>query len=424
MADTPLGKGLIEIGANLAPLEAGLAQAQAKTRAALGGATVGVGGAATGAGPAAASAATSTAMREQAAAIETNARAADNFAKSTANAGEKAEGLGKKITNSTKGWREFSGAITSTVGSFTALFGVIGLITTGISYLIEKFRALTVAQENFNKLQQENDKARSEAISKPFVDFRDAQQRQQDQLQEDYKQRVKLIEETRSAEIKAIEEISKQRMQQEDESRARALAYSQGNPAVLAAFEERKRQIQQETDAQILGINTAKQTELDGIKKNLDAANKAIDDQTAEKKKKDLEAMQAASEELRIQTLGPREQIEAQAAMKIKELKKQQADATDADMKKAFDQQISYIEQIKNANLQRFDEQKKKENEAISDTAKAQARAQAQIMEAQRAQFAGLQNQINSLFNTGNMEVGINRVASLVQVLIDKTERR
>jgi len=42
MADTPLGRGLIEIGANLAPLEKGLAEAQAKTRAALGGAAVGV----------------------------------------------------------------------------------------------------------------------------------------------------------------------------------------------------------------------------------------------------------------------------------------------------------------------------------------------------------------------------------------------
>jgi len=41
-------------------------------------------------------------------------------------------------------------------------------------------------------------------------------------------------------------------------------------------------------------------------------------------------------------------------------------------------------------------------------------------MQAQREQFAQLRNDINGLFNTSGLEVGINRVGALIQTLIDK----
>jgi len=46
---------------------------------------------------------------------------------------------------------------------------------------------------------------------------------------------------------------------------------------------------------------------------------------------------------------------------------------------------------------------------------------QAELMRMQQAQFAQLRNDINGLFNTSGLEVGINRIGALIETLIQKT---
>jgi hypothetical protein len=86
----------------------------------------------------------------------------------------------------------------------------------------------------------------------------------------------------------------------------------------------------------------------------------------------------------------------------------------------AAHKKINDQEQAEKEANQNIADEKAKQNEQAANEARQQAKA---FAEAQRAAFGQLQSQINNLFNTGNMEVGINRVAGLIQVLIDKTER-
>lgn len=58
--------------------------------------------------------------------------------------------------------------------------------------------------------------------------------------------------------------------------------------------------------------------------------------------------------------------------------------------------------------------------EAQADAEDYYAQRNRAQMQAQREQFAQLRNDINGLFNTSGLEVGINRVGALIQTLIDK----
>lgn len=62
----------------------------------------------------------------------------------------------------------------------------------------------------------------------------------------------------------------------------------------------------------------------------------------------------------------------------------------------------------------------RKKQEAQADAEDYYAQRNRAMMQAQREQFAQLRNDINGLFNTSGLEVGINRVGALIQTLIDK----
>lgn len=404
MADTPLGKGLIEIGANLAPLEAGLAQAQAKTRAALGGATVNVGGATTGAGPAAASAATATATKAAASAFSEMSNAASQAGSAVQDYGNKAAvakqkiALADTIKNSTKGFRDLVGSITSTVGAVTGLINVGMLVVNVFWRFIESQKQAREEARKLNAQLREQGKAYTELhdqiaasdigelfrsdfgtediLGKELKNIDEFFSKAQDGLRAQNKAKLVSDEDY----FKKSEELADRMLQEKASAEQRA---TQRQADKVKGIElESKMKLAKLIKDERLQAEIALQQEL--LKIEMQYAQGKIGTFEYEQRKE----MAALDKQLTLQGIKERLDAEKQAADEIKAQKKKDAD------------------------------------EIAQRQAEAARKAQADLIEAQRASFAGLQNQINSLFNTGNMEVGINRVASLVQVLIDKTERR
>jgi hypothetical protein len=401
MADTPLGKGLIEIGANLAPLERGLAEAQAKTRRALGGA-----GVSTSSGASTASTATSIASEATAANQATVAQ--NNLATSTAKASAQKVELGKSLSNATSGFRAVAGAITGTIGAFTGILGVIGLVAGAINNLREK-------QEEQRKKTLENRKA-LEDTRKALEEFNKAtdltaegilyQPTQLDRdlaaLKEFFDTGKKLASEAYQAELTVIRDSKK--------------SNAEKSKAIEDLNERSAQQTEQREKARIEAIAKVEQDSLDRL------ANQ----RAATLYENEVRAAQAAGDERKV--------IDLKAAEEKRKLADQLAKMQEGYDKDILSQRMSIIEAERQAAHKQIDEKEKAEKDAqqkIADEKKRQdeevarnaERAAKAFADAQRASFSQLQNQINGLFNTGNMEVGINRVASLVQVLIDKTER-
>lgn len=88
-----------------------------------------------------------------------------------------------------------------------------------------------------------------------------------------------------------------------------------------------------------------------------------------------------------------------------------------------YEQAIQSRESIFLNDLKTLNERKEQEKKDNKEVADDREKKQREMMKAQMEQFASIRQQINSLFNTGNMESSINRVGDLIQVLIDKTER-
>jgi hypothetical protein len=75
---------------------------------------------------------------------------------------------------------------------------------------------------------------------------------------------------------------------------------------------------------------------------------------------------------------------------------------------------MQLLEATHQQTLRNIDREAQEERKAQNELAVEQAR---QVQE----QFSQLRGEINSLFNAGNIEVGINRLGSLLEVLIQKT---
>ncbi len=160
-----------------------------------------------------------------------------------------------------------------------------------------------------------------------------------------------------------------------------------------------------------------KNQELDQLYK--DAAKNRIEEVNAFERENLLRQAQASGDERKV--------IDMKAAEEKRKVNDQIAKEENEYVKGLLTQRVQVIEAERLAEHKKIDDREKAErdaNQKIADEKRqAEERAAKAFAEAQRAAFGQLQSQINSLFNTGNMEVGINRVAGLLQVLIDKTER-
>ena len=464
MADTPLGKGLIEIGANIAPLESGLARAQTRATEYITTIAAGLDTAAptafaaamrpaesslrnsatsaadianqidratgairqfqaaqqqqatqqvknqrllidsstgkelsTGAGAAldASTKSNTKSIIEETAALNNAAQAQTNYSQKAKQASDVKVGLADRIKGSTKGMRDFASAITGVAGVFTGLLGVFGLVAGAVTLIISKFR------EN-----EERAKALREEIASTSVELRSLQNAPVLNLVPDPQEEITAIEKTFDERIKKEIELSDKLMQLEKEKNGFSDAYYQ---------------IGQEQKTRVNQLELEKRSAIEEAIRKSDA-DREFKSRTETQRK--LMAIEDANNKLKLQSLDERERIEAEAAMEIARIQGLINVEDKQSIIDAYNMQIGLIEDVKRKNLKRLEDESKKEEQEKQRSLESQARAQAQLAEAQREQFAGLQSQINSLFNTGSMEVGINRVAGLVQVLIDKTERR
>lgn len=380
MADTPLGRGLIEIGANLAPLEKGLAEAQAKTRAALGSISGGVAGGASGAAGATGAAGSSTASA-------TNAK---QFAESMQRAAPATATVAvetKKVETATAGAAKQAKFFDVSISSLRS-GGVLGGLTAAIGKAYQGFKQFGDSARQLG--------AELRAIESQFRSDINASLAP-------LSQRTQEIERARKAALDQLE------AQQAERGIIADLVGWYTDEAELAV---KIQKINQEADM----------AQKRNQEKAVEEAKKAVE----EEKKKKQEATKAAQKlarDLYIQSLDERRQIEEKFSDDVEELYvKRKAAQTKAEYD-AYTEALNNRKEIHANDIRQLDERKQKELEDQANITREKEKQQRDFMKAQAEQFGQLKSQINSLFNTGNMEVGINRVAGLIQVLIDKTER-
>lgn len=110
----------------------------------------------------------------------------------------------------------------------------------------------------------------------------------------------------------------------------------------------------------------------------------------------------------------PRKRAEEEFQANKRRLEKEIAAETDQATKYALNGKMQLLDATHQQTLRNIDREAQEERKAQNELAAEQAR---QVQE----QFAQLRGEINSLFNAGNIEVGINRLGSLLEVLIQKT---
>lgn len=404
MADTPLGRGLIEIGANLAPLEKGLAEAQAKTRAALGGAAVGGGAASSGVSSGVSSAAGS--IKQQAQDTNQAATATRNLAAATATASTTTKvatgtyatfnatlkSVGVSISAATAGFRAAISSITAVVGAFTAALGIFGLVAAAISAIVNALKEQKQAQEDARVATQNANKVYTEIANNPFF-----------KNKTDIESRIQAIDDERQRRIDMINQVYNAQL---------------AANAKLDEDERRVKDAEAKEDAIKAVQNQEKLTKVALEQLNMQIDNEIQATIDAEKKK---------NQEIQKSLLGPRERLLADHAEKVAQIEEAIAKNANAErgaeMQQIHRERLNLLQQELNKNLENIDKEEKEKADALNRSKIESQKAAKEFAEAQRAAFGQLQGQINSLFNTGNMEVGINRVAGLIQVLIDKTER-
>ena len=134
-----------------------------------------------------------------------------------------------------------------------------------------------------------------------------------------------------------------------------------------------------------------------------------------ERREERLQNIRDENEAARIALIeDPRKRAEEEFQANKRRLEKEIAAETDQATKYALNGKMQLLEETHQQTLRNIDREAQEERKAQNELAAEQAR---QVQE----QFAQLRGEINSLFNAGNIEVGINRLGSLLEVLIQKT---
>jgi hypothetical protein len=376
MADTPLGRGLIEIGANLAPLEKGLAEAQAKTRAALGGAAVG-GGATTAGG--AASGATSFDASKSAKEYASEMTRAQGVVSNVANESKKVASNTKEAATQSK---FINIGVAATAGAVATLGRALDQLWKGFKGFGDSARALGSELRAIESQFRSDITASLDPLS----------------------QRTQEIEKARLA---ALEQLEVQRQER-------------GIIGDIVGYFSDEAELAVKT--QKINEEAAKAQKRNQDKAAADAKKAA--EQRVKDEQKGAEEAEKFTRQLYVQTLDERGKLNAEYEDDVKEIEKKRDSALTLGERMRYTQALALREDLFNKELQDLDEKERKQKESDQEIERGKRKAQADFLRAQAEQFASVRQQINSLFNTGSMETSINRVADLVQVLIDKTERR
>lgn len=156
-----------------------------------------------------------------------------------------------------------------------------------------------------------------------------------------------------------------------------------------------------------------------------DDAKKAEEDAAKKKKDEEVKSYQEAEKiarDLYIQSLDERGQLEARFNDDMNDLQDKREKAKSIAERRVYDEAMTFRENIFQKDLKDLEEKANQEKKVNKEKAQDLEKQRRDFLKAQEEQIAGLRAQINSLFNSGNLEVGIDRVGALIQTLIDKTE--
>ena len=298
---------------------------------------------------------------------KTTASTAANTAQAAVNAG----GFAANVKNATAGFRGVASAITSTVGAVTGLAAVIGIVVGAVA---------AAAKSIENHFKALGDYAR--AATKAYEDY------------------AKLLKSPLGGEQLNSHQRNIRQIYDERESRiktAKAIYDEEVAAALNLSGEKRRAAVQ---DAEFNRKRAEQQIER--------MANKEIEALTKVQDRKDTAARQASADQ---------DRAEAASGEKIgKIIQKLREDRAEA-------RRVEEMETAAGARLavEELVEDYRKAADVYRDAMRA---ANEDIARQQQAQLTQLRNDINALYSSGNLEVGIGRVASLLETLIAKTEGR
>lgn len=390
-----LAKGLIEITGNVAPLEASLKQAEGQVSASLGRmqAQVGAAGGKSAGAAAGGTGGAGATQQTAAAAGQLNQQLGATADKSKA-ASTGILGLTATMNTATAGFRGIVGAVQSTIGAITAALGWIGLITTAITFLIEKMRERGRLEAEARQTQLRLAAEAAALDKQSLIDRTQGLAKEVKQLDDAYKQRLDAINRIYNEELKAAEQVHD----------------------VLKRT--RREEAKDRATNSLSVLNEQYGTELKLIRNNYEEQVK-----NAEKTE------QSKNRQLEKSLMSDRERIEADYADKVAEvqdaMRKNAGNRDAAKMNEIHRERLKLLAAERDQQIKDLDDRNRKEAETLAEqnAAKAEAaRAQAQAFaDAQRAAFGQLRSDINGLFSTNQLEVGITRLGQLMEVLIAKT---
>jgi len=181
--------------------------------------------------------------------------------------------------------------------------------------------------------------------------------------------------------------------------------------ATRQSLEQQKQLLYQNYRDELANIQTTEQEKADAQYQT----QKELRDRESERRDERLQNIRDENEAARIALIeDPRKRAEEEFQANKRRLEKQIAAETDQATKYALNGKMQLLEETHQQTLRNIDREANEKQKADAKIAQQQA---AQLAE----QFAQLRGEINSMFNAGNIEVGINRLGSLLEVLIQKT---
>lgn len=181
--------------------------------------------------------------------------------------------------------------------------------------------------------------------------------------------------------------------------------------SVRAALEDQLTALYDIQAAELAKIQTEAQAKIDA--ENL--AKQTKDQHEAELAADRLQNIKDQNEAASISMIDdPRLRAEAEYKSARSKVERDIANEKDALIKAELQNKLGLLDQQHTITMRNIDTEE-------AEKRAAQARSAAEFQRTINEQFAQMRGEINSLFNTGNVEVGINRLGSLLEVLIQKT---
>ena len=463
MADTPLGKGLIEIGANITPLESGLARAQTRATEYITTIASGL--------DTAAPTAFAAAMRPAESSLRNSATSAADIAnqidRATGAIRQFQAAQQQQATQQVKNQRllidSSTGKELSTVAGAGAGASAAEAVKTYVSNMSSATTTTVQVADGAKKIAENTKAAANESkfLSVGVAGMAGAVAGLGRALNELWKgikgfgdgaralaNDLKNIESQFRSDITAsLDPISKRTQEIENQKKA-ALDALETERASRGIIGDIVGLVSDEAEMKIK-IQKIENEAAAAQQRNREAQKKANEEAAKEATKKAEEAAKVQEEEdaksaeeaakvarqAYIQTLDEKGKLEAEFQDEAKALEEKANSARTEAERNSYLEAIGFLEQTKNkkiADIIETETKQKESNKAIGGEAKeVNVEAMKEQLEMvrnfhkeQRDMIKGLRDEVNSLFNTGNMEVAAGQINSLMNVLISKTGDR